>query len=329
MPNADGQTLNGQANSVSSAEISRAMRAIEPHADSRIETESESDRPLLQGAFVMRRFPDGLEMHAIDAVELQNQTVEFELPPGVSIFVLVDGYLSFSIDGAAWELGADEIENGNCGLIWSRTRATAVSRQMRKGRHVSKLTITLPPAWFDAYGVSAPQALEAMRTRHLAEAHWALSERAIRAAWDVIRPMEADPMSQVLAAHRNVLTVVNEAIGLFQDDAAEDVSAIVNPKAAEARAFLDATLKENLTLSEIARHLGLSVTGLQNVFRDGFQMTVGEYRRRQRLVRANVALRDDGASIAQAARLAGYGSAANFATAFKRAFGYPPSQARK
>ena len=83
-----------------------------------------------------------------------------------------------------------------------------------------------------------------------------------------------------------------------------------------------------MSLGDIARELAMSVTALQDCFRSGFGQTIGEYRRRQKLIRANVALRDEGVSVARAAELAGYGSPANFATAFSREFGYPPSKAR-
>ncbi|WP_246767099.1 helix-turn-helix domain-containing protein, partial [Bordetella pertussis] len=47
-----------------------------------------------------------------------------------------------------------------------------------------------------------------------------------------------------------------------------------------------------------------------------------------RLTRARLGLERDGLSVAQAACLAGYTSAANFATAFRRAFGVTPGQLR-
>ena len=56
--------------------------------------------------------------------------------------------------------------------------------------------------------------------------------------------------------------------------------------------------------------------------------TIFEYARNRRLEKGRAALENDGVSVTEAAFLAGYSSAANFATAFKRAFGVPPKFVR-
>ena len=291
--------------------------------------------PVLGGAFEMRRFPDGMEAHFVNGMEMRTTAASFELGPGLSVFVLLEGYLAFSVDGEAWDLGADESGNAYNGLIWARARPTKIERQMRRGRHLTKLALTLPPGWIDRYEALSPRALTAFRARHLAQAQWAPSERAIRAAWDIVRPMGETALARAIAMQTNALAIVSEALETFEladgDDAEAEaqVDAQAHFRAAQARAYLDETLDRDEPLRETARQLGMSVSSLQACFRDAFQVTVGEYRRRQRLIRANVALRDQGISIADAARQAGYRSAANFATAFSRAFGYPPSQARR
>ncbi|MNW09377.1 DNA-binding transcriptional regulator GadX [compost metagenome] len=56
--------------------------------------------------------------------------------------------------------------------------------------------------------------------------------------------------------------------------------------------------------------------------------TVFDFVRESRLQRARQALERDGFSVAQAALVAGYNSAANFATAYRKRFGMPPKLAR-
>ena len=53
-----------------------------------------------------------------------------------------------------------------------------------------------------------------------------------------------------------------------------------------------------------------------------------EHLRGRRLDAARLALEREGLAVGQAAELAGYGNAANFATAFRRRFGCPPSAVR-
>jgi AraC-like DNA-binding protein len=67
---------------------------------------------------------------------------------------------------------------------------------------------------------------------------------------------------------------------------------------------------------------------LQRQFRAVFGTTVFDYLRECRLLRARRALEHGGVTVGQAALAAGYTSAANFATAYRRRFGHVPKLAR-
>ncbi|CPQ13077.1 transcriptional regulator [Bordetella pertussis] len=97
---------------------------------------------------------------------------------------------------------------------------------------------------------------------------------------------------------------------------------------ARIRELLESGEADAWSLEELARHACLSVNTLQRHFRAAWGMTVFECLRGARLTRARLGLERDGLSVAQAACLAGYTSAANFATAFRRAFGVTPGQLR-
>jgi AraC-like DNA-binding protein len=57
-------------------------------------------------------------------------------------------------------------------------------------------------------------------------------------------------------------------------------------------------------------------------------MSTSQYLRVRRLEAARDAILHQGVSVNDAAHLAGYNNAANFATAFRRRFGYAPSRDR-
>ncbi|BBO56564.1 MULTISPECIES: helix-turn-helix transcriptional regulator [Cobetia] len=78
--------------------------------------------------------------------------------------------------------------------------------------------------------------------------------------------------------------------------------------------------------AEIAARLGMSVRQLQRRYRDAYGQTMTQDLRRRQLVRAAHLLQDRNVTVEAAAEMAGYRSAANFATAFRRQFGVPPSQ---
>jgi AraC-like DNA-binding protein len=67
---------------------------------------------------------------------------------------------------------------------------------------------------------------------------------------------------------------------------------------------------------------------LQRYFRAYTGMSAFAYQRRRLLDAARIALEREGISVNEAAHRAGYTSAANFATAFRRQFGIAPSQLR-
>lgn len=72
----------------------------------------------------------------------------------------------------------------------------------------------------------------------------------------------------------------------------------------------------------------MSTRTLQRQFADLHGIGLLEYARRRRLDLARELLERGDATVAQAAHRAGYAHPANFATAFRRQFGMPPSQTR-
>ena len=89
----------------------------------------------------------------------------------------------------------------------------------------------------------------------------------------------------------------------------------------DLHAFLSAGGADDLSLDKIARYAGLNANSLQKQFRALYGTTVFDFIRQTRLQRARQALERDGLTVGQAALMAGYNSAANFATAYRRCFG--------
>ena len=137
---------------------------------------------------------------------------------------------------------------------------------------------------------------------------------------------------QNLYCESRAIEIVGEALQVIakSDATVDDVS--LRPKdyqrVSAVGDFVEAHLDEALTLEAIARNAGMSVNTLQRLFRSVHGTTVFDYVRARKLHRAREALERDGMSIAQAAYIAGYTSAANFATAFRRFFGTTPKNVR-
>ena len=83
-----------------------------------------------------------------------------------------------------------------------------------------------------------------------------------------------------------------------------------------------------ISVDAIAANVGVGVNTLQRLFDTAHGMTVFHYVRKIKLDQARVALETDKLTISQAAFVAGYPSAANFATAFREVFGFSAKDAR-
>lgn len=95
------------------------------------------------------------------------------------------------------------------------------------------------------------------------------------------------------------------------------------------RDLLESDLSRNWTLAELARSAGLSARSLNTKFRVAFGVTVFEYLKRRRLEFAHETLLQRQLSVSEIAYQVGYDNPANFATAFRRHFGYVPSALRR
>jgi len=94
-----------------------------------------------------------------------------------------------------------------------------------------------------------------------------------------------------------------------------------------ARDVLEKRLDKPPELPELARLAGTSVSALRKGFKAAFGLPVAAYIRKRKLERAHQLL-ERGLSVTEVAGRFAYDSPANFSTAFKRQFGYPPSKLR-
>jgi AraC-like DNA-binding protein len=92
--------------------------------------------------------------------------------------------------------------------------------------------------------------------------------------------------------------------------------------------MVDADLRYPWSIAELARRAGLSRRSFNIRFRAAYGMSAIDYLRVSRLDAAKEALVYRQFSVAEAAYHVGYSSPANFATAFRKRFGFAPSRCR-
>jgi len=284
--------------------------------------------PVLAGHYRITRLRPGFEIKCADVHDLHDLLIETEVGAGINLVFLIAGEAEARFGHQPLQLKADGAR-GDASML-SLAQREKFSRQSRRGRYERKVAISLAPQWLDARGFDAGRIAD-FRRDHLALLRWQPSLRAINLAEQMIAPPEQSEALLKLYLESRALELVTEAFARLEEQtpAPNEMSARAFKKLCELREWLDSGAAEGLSLQDIARHAGCNVHSLQEQFRTAFGSTVFDHLRSRRLQAARIALETQGVSVSQAAFLAGYSSAANFATAFKRSFGISPRQVRR
>jgi len=210
--------------------------------------------------------------------------------------------------------------------------AAAFVRRTPVRQRVEHLVITVSPEWLETdreelWGTVAGRGY--LRDPLKADP-WQPSQRVATLASEILASREA-PVLRRLHAEARAVEIVAEALAHAISGAAP---AAASPRDRRrrlldrARGCIESSPEDALSIGGIAREVGVSVSSLQQLFRDELGCGVYTFIRLTRLDRARRALADDLVSVADASRIAGYASPANFATAFRRRYGATPRQVR-
>lgn len=290
----------------------------------------------------------GLHVHADDMVDTQDFTAVGEIEQGLRIVMLLEGSVDVSYGHRRVVLNSAAGERsrpGRCGpvprgLLVSIAESDRFERRARQGCRARRLSIGMGEPWLTQVmaGAALPPVDDFVHA-HLAMQAWQPSARAIAMAEQLVHtPALSGPFLNLYMESR-VLELVSEALACLGSPAASAPAPA--PASAGTRllpheyrriralhAFLQTDQAFDLSLDELAHQAGTNANTLQKHFRAVYGTTVFDHLRECRLQRARQALERDGLSVSQAALLAGYSSAANFATAFRKRFGLAPKLAR-
>ena len=287
---------------------------------------------VLEGDFYLGELRAGLRVHATDALEKVDGASELMLHPELTVSILLEGDLVAELDGNRIDFGT---ESGVRGKIWSLTRPARLVRHLRAGERIRKVKISVSRDWLrsvvDEHDLERG-AFGAFISQHLAMADWQPSRDAAAHAAEILAGYGKGGIPGQLSVEMHALAILREAFSRFDNirppsDTRPQRRSFDATRASAIRTFIEREEAANLTLNDIAQATGMSVSTMQRVFKRHYGVTVMDFLRSCRLERVRAALAVGGLSIQQAAFIAGYSSPANFSTAFRRQFGYPPSQA--
>lgn len=103
----------------------------------------------------------------------------------------------------------------------------------------------------------------------------------------------------------------------------------IPPELAEIQRKIRGNLDKPLPLNELAKEAGMSLSGMNRLFREYLKMPPHRYIREQRMRAAEEMLRLNALSVKETAAAAGYENALNFSTEFRKFYGYPPSAVKR
>lgn len=296
--------------------------------------EQAAGHSLLQGTLSLAQVREGFYLHRTDVVHVQDMTSRFPLSKaGVKIVLKLQGSGSLRIGHLALPLalGARAAPRG---AVVSLREPALYEHCCRAASRERMLVITLMPDWLASAGLGYLNA-----AAHLSMAAWQPSPRALCIAQQLLHsPAPAGDPLRGLHQECRALELAAEALGHWPPpNSAADVpppeASALRPaqyqRARRLRDWLDSGQADALRMADIARHMGCNTSTLQTEFRQAFGKPIFDHLRESRLRRAADAISTQGLSIAQAAQLAGYGSQANFATAFRKLYGFAPKALRR
>lgn len=301
-----------------------------------LDAEVTAQDALLAGHVQAWQVQPGLWLHGVEARDLRTMSTRSPALAGLHLVVLLEGCVdvAFGNQGLQMQVAPSSPAGAHaqaCGAVIHSRPGDMFMRHWRRGKFERKLSITVQPAWFAAQTLPlvAPPALRHwMEQQLLAIQPWQPSPRAVAVAEQIIQ-LAREGSAPLLLASRT-LELVHEALQAL--DAPEPEPTVLgvreHRRMARLKALLDSGDDGCRPLAEIAREVGLSASALQRQFRQAYGSSIDEYRREQRLERAWAALERTGCSVSEVAHAAGYTSAANFSTAFKRRFGISPKLVR-
>ncbi len=274
----------------------------------------------------------GMFLRLADVMDRYDLHSEALLHPGLKVAWVLEGQAEVSFAGRGLQLGPEAGPQAPRAVVVALDNAEAFCRQGRAGRKERKertLTMTLSQEWLQRYPYATHQA-------HLQICPWRPSPALALLARQLIlgQGLAWDSLPQRLMGESLAYAMLGEALASRDASAADDLTTrpltlSEDRRMQRLKESIDNGEADQVTQSELATRLGMSLSTLQRQFRRHCDESLAAYLRHRRLVRAYQALEHERIDLDSAAGLAGYTSTANFATAFKRQFGIRPSELRR
>lgn len=283
-----------------------------------------ADQTILRGTILNSSYQSGFRIHTTDIIEVRDYEVTAILQPAITIIIMLTGTITFDRDGEKTVLDALE---GPTGYFMSRTKPMIWKRHIRKDQLIRKVVVTMDHSFVTKdLDIDVDAAQWQKIIADTSPKKWQPSSRILSIAERLIRPTEENPLVRNLSQQTAALEIMTDALQhILPIQHKDDLASNNISKAVRIKSYVDQHITEDMCMDKLADALGTSVNSLQRYFKAEYGRPLMGYIRERKLIMAHEAMERDNLTIAQAAHLAGYNSAANFSTAYKKAFGFSPS----
>ncbi|WP_420548122.1 helix-turn-helix domain-containing protein [Curvivirga sp.] len=290
---------------------------------------------LLRGNIDFINLQEGLSVHFSDACDVRDVKIMRECQPRLCISFFLEGNIEayigddpipmpiFDEDKQSWKPIAS---------VFSQRKMEIFKRYAKRGSYIKKIVISLSPSWLEKFSQSSSeiQKIRDFTSKHLARKNWIPSSHAISMVEQIVASDNIPDVLRSLYIESRVIMLVEEAFRELISDGTQDCPAGLRPQDRDRLKKIDQYLRDQachqISTNELASKVGISINSLQRLLSKVYGMSASKYIRTFMLERARTTMERDGISIAEAAYLAGYNSPANFATAFKKCFGFSPGR---
>lgn len=123
-----------------------------------------------------------------------------------------------------------------------------------------------------------------------------------------------------------ITALLSHFFGQLASIKTENIKNSEREKLIKAKTILSENLDNPPSLTELSKQIGLNTFKLKKDFKELFGVPVFKYLQNERLTIANKMIRNQEATVQEAAWHVGYDSLSSFSNAFAKKFGYRPSQ---
>ncbi|WP_299774732.1 AraC family transcriptional regulator [uncultured Pseudoteredinibacter sp.] len=332
------QALPGQDSECgSNGEVNLKLRDFQQRSGASITVEDSNigpDDTLIRGKFYNSDLRQGLNLRCSNTKEEHAFCSDSSHAPGLSCIFFLRGAVDVEIGNCHFDLKPKAELGGISATAVLKRESESFKRITKQAQYVRHLVVTASPEWLSSSGFEqrlGPKLQQVLKQQNMASRQWHPSQRLNHLIKDIFSPSLILPELIDLHLEARTIDIVSEtltALILASGESSQE-SALGrhdNIRLQRAREFILADPSHNLSVELIAKEAGISASGLQRLFQRVENCSVFDYVRKIRLEVAHDKLGRGHCSVQEASMLAGYKSAANFATAFKRYYGKTPRQ---